>query len=34
VVFGLVEHYAPEGAHVSAHTEERGDYRVFRVVVR
>jgi hypothetical protein len=34
VVFGLVERYAPAGAHVSVHTEERGDYRVFRIVVR
>ena len=34
VVFGLVERYAPPDAHVSVHTEERGDYRVFRVVVR
>ena len=34
VVFGLVERYAPEGAHVSVHTEELDDHRVFRVVVR
>ena len=34
VVFGLVERYAPEGAHVSVHTEEMDDYRIFRVVVR
>jgi hypothetical protein len=34
VVFGLVERYAPEGAHVSVHTEEKDDHRVFRIVIR
>ena len=34
VVFGLVERYAPKGAHVSVHTEERDDHRVFRIVIR
>jgi hypothetical protein len=33
-VFGLVERYAPPGAHVSVHTEELDGYRVFRIVVR
>jgi hypothetical protein len=34
VVFGLVERYAPKEAHVSVHTEEKEDHRVFRVVIR
>ncbi len=34
VVFGTVEMFAPEGAHVSVHAEEKGDHRVFRIVVR
>jgi hypothetical protein len=34
VVFGLMERYAPKDAHVSVHTEERGDHRVFRIVIR
>ena len=34
LVFGLVERYAPQEAHVSVHTEEREDHRVFRIVIR
>ena len=34
VVFGLVERFAPEGVHFSVSTEERDDFRVFRVVIR